>query len=399
MTDIVIVGAGIVGSALAYELSTRIDGKILVLEKGAEDGFDGSTGHAPGYIGIFNEDPILQELARSSVDGYFDLAGNQSPLIQRTGSIEVACSDEQMRKLEQRCDQAMATGIRADLKAAAQARALSPFFIGRDTIVGGVHYPDDCVGDARGISKLFQKLAMENGVEFLFETAVDGFRMDAERLVSVSAGSRGFAADEFVVSGGVWSGRILQGIGMELPIFPVAHPYVYGVEGNGRTGGPFVRWPEKHVYARFHDQIPGFGTYDHAAVEVRSSDLPAKAEIPWDAAKFDGPVNRSIALFSNDTPFAISTKLAGLFSMTPDNLPFLGPVPNISGLWVASAIWVTHALGSAKVLAEEMAGSPEHPAVTQATSPARFDGQDPEELRKRALSLYNDIYGGGEESA
>lgn len=44
-------------------------------------------------------------------------------------------------------------------------------------------------------------------------------------------------------------------------------------------------------------------------------------------------------------------RLNGVFAMTPDNLPLLGPVADVPGLWVAEAIWVTYAAGAADALA------------------------------------------------
>jgi len=47
-------------------------------------------------------------------------------------------------------------------------------------------------------------------------------------------------------------------------------------------------------------------------------------------------------------------RVNGVFAMTPDNLPFLGPHPELTGVWLAQALWVTHAAGAAHALAGAM---------------------------------------------
>jgi glycine/D-amino acid oxidase-like deaminating enzyme len=82
-------------------------------------------------------------------------------------------------------------------------------------------------------------------------------------------------------------------------------------------------------------------------------------------------------------------RLNGLFSMTADNLPLLGPISPIPGLWSAVAVWVTHAAGAAKALAAHMY---DEPTTIGALDPDRFTDQPLDHLRRRALAHYRDIY-------
>lgn len=397
MKKITILGGGIVGSALAWEMSKSPNASVVVLESGDREVFPGSTGHAPGYIGVFNEIPALQSLAEISVEQYLKMCKSDPRLAEQTGSVEVAFSQDQLNELETRCALANRTGIRAEFLDAKTITALAPDFIRSGSVVGGVHYPDDCTGDARLLSQSFRKMAEENGAIFHFNTEVDRVNLKDGKICSVSSGEQEFAGDEFVVAVGIWSAKIAEMVGIQLPLFPVAHPYVYGESRADASLGPFVRYPAKHVYARYHDQTPGFGSYDHGALEVRSSELGATAELPWGTHDVDGAIDRAIEMFPMSGGFKAAKKLLGLFSMTPDNVPFLGPVQSVPGLWVASAIWVTHAYGSAKVLTDAILTGNGEQSILQAANPDRFQGQNFESLRHEALRLYNDIYGGGED--
>jgi hypothetical protein len=82
-------------------------------------------------------------------------------------------------------------------------------------------------------------------------------------------------------------------------------------------------------------------------------------------------------------------EIDGVFSMTPDNLPVLGPHPDHAGIWVAQAIWVTHVGGAASVLSRALLN--DGPLMPELAID-RFNGQSPGTLRESARRLYRDIY-------
>ena len=87
--------------------------------------------------------------------------------------------------------------------------------------------------------------------------------------------------------------------------------------------------------------------------------------------------------------------LNAMFSVTPDGLPFAGGIPQSPGLFAAVAIWVTHAAGVARLVADLVSGEKLGESdikFLDAFSPLRFEGQDPDILKSRALGTYNDIY-------
>lgn len=159
------------------------------------------------------------------------------------------------------------------------------------------------------------------------------------------------------------------------------------------TRSPFVRWPEHHVYARDHGDRVGLGTYDHRPVPLTVEELGDSAERLW-LETFDEAVRQALLLLPVSQRFTVDTRLNGVFSMTADNRPLLGPAANTPGLWLAEAIWVTHAAGAARSLVQMMTQPGGNPIVEglEALSPDRFAGQDDHDLRDRALRMYRDIY-------
>lgn len=232
-----------------------------------------------------------------------------------------------------------------------------------------------------------RKAAAASGALFRVGEPAVGF--DAgERGVTVrtEAGER-VHADAAVLCAGIWGAPVAALTGLEMPVFPVAHPYVYDAPAHHRPG-PFVRWPEHHVYARVHGDRLGIGSYDHVPIGVDQRQITAGALLPW-RAEFSQVIESAQRLLRPDARFAPEQRLNGVFAMTPDNLPFLGRHPAAPNVWVAQALWVTHAAGAAHRLADALLSDGDLPIELGVD---RFAGVEAETLRDRAMALYRDIY-------
>ena len=75
--------------------------------------------------------------------------------------------------------------------------------------------------------------------------------------------------------------------------------------------------------------------------------------------------------------------------MTPDNLPFLGRCEAIPGVWIAQAIWITHAAGAAAKLVHALTTDSDLPRELAVD---RFLKRTPQMLHEEALKRYRDIY-------
>jgi glycine/D-amino acid oxidase-like deaminating enzyme len=114
--------------------------------------------------------------------------------------------------------------------------------------------------------------------------------------------------------------------------------------------------------------------------------------LPWSADAFDAAVAAAVDLLPEGGRFSPDARLNGVFAVTADNLPLLGPAAGVRGLWFAEALWVTHAAGAARELARVMAGQEPTVAGLDLLRPDRFAGRSPADLRLHALAAYNDSY-------
>ncbi|RHZ63058.1 NAD(P)/FAD-dependent oxidoreductase [Aspergillus thermomutatus] len=380
---IAIVGGGIVGSSLAYFLSGSLEnGKEVVLIDRSFSQLKGSTGYAPGFIGQYNESEALTRLAIDTVSEYRKIPGG----FESIGGLEVATGPEGVERLKVRYDMAKKAGLPAELLSPEQATKLAPDLVKND-ILTALHFASDGAANAVRITSFFQDQARGNGVHFL-ETDVKEIIQEDGCAKGVLTTSGLVKAEKVVIATGIWSENLCN-FGVPIPVIPVAHPYMYGEqrEPNPRKS-PFVRWPEFHVYARDHGTAYGLGSYDHKPLYHKPNET---AVGDWVDA-FDAILERARSLIPAETNLTIKEKFNGLFSMTPDNLPLVGPISSTKGLYVAAAVWVTHAAGSAKFLTKMIQGEEVDESLKKALDPNRFQGKEMEALKEESLAGYNSIY-------
>lgn len=411
---IFIVGGGIVGSALAYFLSESLsDKQVVVLDKSISS-LVGSTSLAPGFVGLLNASTVLTRLAKDSVAEYSSIPGG----FEAVGGLELASTPEGVKTLRERLGYAKQAGLPAEIVTAEDATCLAPDFVKPAEVKRGLYFPTSGTANPGVLTAHFKERAQRNGVLFV-EVAVTGLEMDNGVIagISTSKGPLRTASDTVVLATGIWTQQILSSTTSSspithtpIPIIPVAHPYTYTSLRPRRQGRPypFVRWPEHHVYARDHGNRDGLGSYSHTPTVALPTDFAlGKWSTSFETVLAQAAqtcLRNSNAFITQNTPLSLSSDAGarpfnGIFAVTPDNLPFAGKAKATQNLWLCAAVWVTHAAGTARLLAREMARAErgEHvesgdAELLKALDPDRFKGADMESLTRQALERYNDIY-------
>jgi D-amino-acid dehydrogenase len=93
-------------------------------------------------------------------------------------------------------------------------------------VAGAVYFPRDCHLSPNRLMAHLERRATQTGVQFLWNTEVIGWRLVGKHLAAVNvrsgAGDKNsvdeIAADEFVLAGGAWSGELVRGLHLSLPM-------------------------------------------------------------------------------------------------------------------------------------------------------------------------------------
>ncbi|GAA1853479.1 GcvT family protein [Asanoa iriomotensis] len=356
---VVIIGAGVVGAALADELSALGWTDVTVVEQGALPRPGGSSSHAPGLVFQTNSAKVMTRFARYTIDKLTSL-GHFSTV----GSLEVATSEARLADLHRRHGWLTAWG--------GDGRVLDPAecvrrhsLLDPDTVLGGLHVPGDGFADAVGAVEAQLARARERGVRILDRHEVVDIRVTGGRVSGVVTDHGELPADIVVCCAGIWGPRIARMVGLSLPLTPLAHQL--GWTGSLRAlagapaeaGRPILRHQDADLYLRERFDRIGVGYYGHRPMPVAVDDIapvavadPMPSVLPFTADDFEPGWAAAQDLLPALREAKVEEGMNGLFSFTTDNMPLLGPSPEVDGFWFAEAVWVTHSAGVARAVAE-----------------------------------------------
>ena len=361
--SIVIVGAGIAGCSVAYHLSRLGVTDVVVVEQGPLFETGGSTSHAPGLIFQVNPSRTMTEFAKYSVDLYSGLEGEGGPCFYPVGGLEAAWTEERLTDFKRRRGLALAYGVDAELIGPREVLELVP--IVSERVLGALYVPSDGIGKAVRAAEAMAREAQAAGVVFHGGTRVTDIEVSGGRVRAVVTDRGRIRADLVVCAAGIWGPKVGRMAGVSIPLYPMQHQYARSVplvELKGQTGEanhPIMRHQDGGLYLRQHGEGYGIGSSDHEPLPVEPEDIVEHGEpgvmpaaMAFTPADF-APARRSAEEFIPALRGAgLVEGFNGMFSFTPDAMPVLGESDEVRGFWAAEAVWIAHAGGAGKAVAE-----------------------------------------------
>ncbi len=368
---VVVIGAGIVGNCMAYQLALHGWRNIVLLDKGPLPNPGGSTGHASNFIFPVDHSKEMTDLTVDSVRQYVDLG-----VFTRSGGIEVARTPERMQELKRRLASSISWGIESELLTPSEVKRLVPY-VNADVILGGFHTPSVGVVDSLRAGTLMRERGQELGaLTVVAGTEITGIDVSAGRVRAVRTVDGDIRTDTVVIACGIWSPRIARMAGASIPLTPAAHqmisvgPVPLFADTVGEIEYPIVRDVDTNMYERQHGGDLEVGSYAHRPILMDPDEIPSieeaalsPTELPFTQEDFDPQMEQALELVPDilgDERVGIRYAINGLLSLTPDGMPILGETPEVKGLWSAAAIWIKEAPGIARTVVEWMTdGAPE----------------------------------------
>lgn len=349
--DVVIIGGGIVGASIAYQLTTAGCRNVLMLEREAHQG-KGSTGKSMGGVRAQFSTPVSIQMSLYSVPFFrnFEQALGHPSGYRPQGYLFVATRERHLEYLRANYERQAALGLKtAHLASRDEIVRMVPQ-LRSDDILGGSFCSTDGFVDPYSVMTGFTLRALDQGAQLERGTEVTGIRRDARSVTAVETTQGTIATRVIVNAAGAWSAAIAGMVGLDLPVEPlrrmlvptepfdkIAHSAPMTIDMS--TGfhfrpeglGLLMAWADP-------EETPGFKTqFDRAFVEkilTRAvSRVPVLEEVE---------VNPSRAW-------------AGLYEMTPDHHPILGPVKEVDGFYLANGFsghGVMHSPATGKILAD-----------------------------------------------
>jgi glycine oxidase len=328
-TEVVIAGAGIIGCAVAYELSRR--GVACVLLDSRRAGM-AATNAAAGILAPLAEFRRPDGLVRLGLESlrrypaWVARLREDVPDIDvefaQNGVLRVAFDGVELAELRRGARAAQGLGLELVELDTAMLRDVEPRLSER--IAGGVLCPDEGQVSNQLFTLALLRAAQRRGTRLVEGAPVLGFSTRNGRVASVRTPQGAFACGHLVLAAGPWTRSLARKLGVDVPVHPVRGQMV----AFGRMVTPVRRvvWGTRgYVLPRANGLVFAGATVEEVGFRIRTTKA-GLARVRRAAFELVPQLRHAREHFS----------WAGLRPGSPDGLPVLGALPGWANVTVAT---------------------------------------------------------------
>ena len=221
--DVIVIGGGIIGCAIAYNLTKR-GVKPLLIDKAPAVGTEASWAGAGILTSHASTHEPYPTLCRASLALYPALAEELRAETQidiefiQSGTLSVFFNEAEAAGLIGLADRRVKRGFSAEVLTAEQARQLEPTL--SNSIAGAVLFSEDAqVRNPKMVTAL-AKGAAQLGAKFQLGNPVTNFIREDKRVIGVVVNGETLYADTFVIAAGCWAGTLTSQLDVPIQIGP-----------------------------------------------------------------------------------------------------------------------------------------------------------------------------------
>jgi glycine oxidase len=332
--DVVIVGGGLIGVSIAFELAAE-NLRVVVLDRqrpGQEASWAAAGMLSPGPNSA--EDEALTSLARESLELYpqfiaeVEQSSGRSAFFMREGALEVFFGQLAEAERDRIVANHQRLGLAAEKVSLEEVRKLEKAL--GPAARAAAWLPDDATVEPRLLMDAVLVGAARRGVEILSDCAVTSLICDKSqqgtRCTGVFIGEKKIEAKFVVLAAGCFTGAIdhgVEGFPFSVPTHPVRGQMI-AFRPKGLRLGRVLRCERGYLVPRRDGRIVAGSTSEDAGFEKRVT-----------RAGIQSIMTAAVKLVPELADAEIVETWSGLRPGTPDNLPILGPT-GVEGLLAAT---------------------------------------------------------------
>ena len=367
MTEVLIIGGGVIGLSIARELHGKGVGKITILERGRV-GAEASNA-AAGMLAPNAETDKL--------DDFFHLCSDSNKLypnfaaalseetgidieLERSGTLYAAFTDADVKEIRQRFDRQKPAGLAVEFMNAESVRKLEPFI--SPDVREALFFPNDRQVENRKLLAALRKYAGMNQIEIVENAEVKRLVFENRKIVGAETANRKFAAEKIVLASGAWT-SLIKTDGFALPKVKPIRGQMLSFQIAKRLFQTVIYSPRGYLVPRLDGRILVGATVEDVGFDRTTTD-----------AGISFLRENALEIAPSLVNLNIAEKWAGLRPFAADGLPILGAFPEVENLLIATGHYrngILLAPLTAEIIADVIVGNAASKYL-KAFSPRRF---------------------------
>ena len=389
--EVVVIGGGVIGTSIALHLARKGVDDVLLLEESRVG--TGASGKSSAQVRQHYSHPVLIRWAYQAVQVFHrfkETYGTDAGFVPT--SYLMVCGPEDVDALKNNVALGKEAGVNTRMVSSEEIAELVPE-VNVDDLAAGACEEDAGYANGAQTTTAFAAAARREGVGVVENCKALRLNVQKERILGVSTNLGDIDTDKVVLASGSGAVELAAEVGVDLPIRNLKHEVVVFQRPDAlppqklvvsdRTTGLYYR-PSGQAETLVAATDAYEGTWDVPSYDYEDAATPERV------ASYAGRLAHRFPLFKN--PYPVRT-YAGLYHMTPDQQPILGPLDRIDGLY--SATGFSHGFKLSPVVGDLMARCVvEGPEAAPDLKAFSFDRFEKNELIQPRFA-YAKAYAGG----
>jgi sarcosine oxidase subunit beta len=372
--DVAIIGGGIMGASTAYHLAHRGYNSVVILEKDLLA--QASTGLSAGGIRQQFSHPANIRLSQEAVRVFerFEEEFGVDMEFRQVGYLFLAQSEEVWQEFLTNVEVQRQYNVPVEVLSPEEINHRWPY-LNVDDLRGGTFCGQDGYADPYMAAMGFAKAARRLGVRIEEQTRVTGIRIEDGEVQGVQTTRGPISAPVVVDVAGPWGGEVARMAGFDLPVEPYRRQ-VFMTQAFDAIPKPVPMILDIEPAFYFRGEGPG------VLMGMSDPDEPSSFNLHVDYAFMERVIEAAIHRAPMLEDCEILRGWGGLYAITPDDNPIIGPLPGANGLFCAIG-FSGH-------------GFQQAPTVGRILSELILDGQTDFDLSPFAHDRFDKVRGKGE---
>lgn len=334
--DIIVIGAGVIGTSVAYHLAQQGAKRILVLDRtqiGA-----GTTSQSSGILRTHYSVIENVELAQKSwsvFNNFSEYLGDEDAAsgLVKCGYLIAAPEGPKLEPLRASLQAQVEKGIQLKFVDREEARTLLPICRFDDAALMG-YEPEAGFADAYLVATSFARTARRLGVKIMEGVEVEQLLMDGGKVSGVQTSKGRFMAETVISTQNIWSKDIERWTGIPTPVVPERHA-VLALEGPEAYTFNMPVYKDLGSTGMLYCRSYG-GNQMLVSEGIVGEQLPEADNEQGDISMdYMVEVGAQVAeRFPSYETAGVASSWTGVYDVTPDWNPVLGRIPDVPGLVV-----------------------------------------------------------------
>jgi len=326
----VILGAGVMGAAIAFHLAKRKAGRIVVVDKGHVG--QGGSGRSSALIRMHYSYPPEVQLALLSLgifENWSDAVGGEGDF-RKTGFVRIVHPGE-CERLKLNVEMQRKLGANVQLMDRSQLKELEPDWAVEEVELAA-YEPDSGYGDGAGVANNFLTHARDLGVKYLSKTE-SSLLIEAGRVCGIRTSQGEITAAVVVAATGPWTRPLFQQAGLDLSLETEYHQVAILKNAPDMKGGGCAcidSVTATYFRSDAHDKFLVGDFYGQRGADP--DNFPQRVA----GHELEEIIERACRRVPKLENAEVMRGVTGVYDMTPDSRPLLGEIPGVSGLYVCA---------------------------------------------------------------